>query len=236
MSISIPDIVKKWGRQLPDQYRQDAGGPQRRQPRLGRPRQHLFLDRPGARCFRRDPDAGVAVRRRQVPRGLYGIRAWRLCRARCGQREEGGLEARLTSCGARVTRLADGSLVAGRSRHSQAWRTTMLGDNCLTKPTAMFAASPTRRCSAKPSAAALIAPCGAGAIARRWSRLATACDGPGRSSPNGSTRSPPALSRSASNAAQRIGIWSLNRPEWTLTQFAAAKAGLILVTINPAYR
>src|SRR5437660_12669606 len=34
----------------------------------------------------------------------------------------------------------------------------------------------------------------------------------------------------------RIGIWSLNRPEWTLTQFAAAKGGLILVTINPAYR
>jgi fatty-acyl-CoA synthase len=34
----------------------------------------------------------------------------------------------------------------------------------------------------------------------------------------------------------RIGIWSLNRPEWTLTQFAAAKAGLILVTLNPAYR
>ncbi|HEU0146876.1 MAG TPA: AMP-binding protein [Bradyrhizobium sp.] len=36
--------------------------------------------------------------------------------------------------------------------------------------------------------------------------------------------------------SERIGIWSLNRPEWTLTQFAAAKAGLILVTINPAYR
>ena len=35
---------------------------------------------------------------------------------------------------------------------------------------------------------------------------------------------------------ERTGIWSLNRPEWTLTQFAAAKAGLILVTINPAYR
>src|SRR5436190_21989289 len=34
----------------------------------------------------------------------------------------------------------------------------------------------------------------------------------------------------------RIGIWSLNRPEWTLTQFAAAKAGLVLVIINPAYR
>src|SRR6266404_6487710 len=35
---------------------------------------------------------------------------------------------------------------------------------------------------------------------------------------------------------ERIGVWSLNRVEWTLTQFAAAKAGLILVTINPAYR
>jgi fatty-acyl-CoA synthase len=35
---------------------------------------------------------------------------------------------------------------------------------------------------------------------------------------------------------ERIGVWSLNRPEWTLTQFAAAEAGLIFVTVNPAYR
>ena len=34
----------------------------------------------------------------------------------------------------------------------------------------------------------------------------------------------------------RIGVWSLNRPEWTLTQFAAARAGLVLTTVNPAYR
>ena len=34
----------------------------------------------------------------------------------------------------------------------------------------------------------------------------------------------------------RIGIWSLNNVEWALVQFAAAKAGLILVTVNPAYR
>ncbi|MDB5675352.1 MAG: AMP-binding protein [Sphingomonas bacterium] len=34
----------------------------------------------------------------------------------------------------------------------------------------------------------------------------------------------------------RIGIWAPNCAEWTLTQFAAARAGLILVTINPAYR
>ena len=33
-----------------------------------------------------------------------------------------------------------------------------------------------------------------------------------------------------------IGIWSPNRIEWVLTQYAAAKAGLILVNINPAYR
>lgn len=34
----------------------------------------------------------------------------------------------------------------------------------------------------------------------------------------------------------RVGIWSPNRPEWLLTQYATARAGLILVTINPAYR
>ena len=57
-----PDMVKKWGLELPDQHRQDAGRPQPRQPRLGRPRQHLLLDRPLARHRRRDPDAGAAVR------------------------------------------------------------------------------------------------------------------------------------------------------------------------------
>ena len=34
----------------------------------------------------------------------------------------------------------------------------------------------------------------------------------------------------------RVGIWSPNRYEWLITQFATAKIGLILVTINPAYR
>ena len=34
----------------------------------------------------------------------------------------------------------------------------------------------------------------------------------------------------------RIGIWSHNNAEWVLTQYATAKAGLILVNINPAYR
>src|ERR1700746_1314842 len=38
------------------------------------------------------------------------------------------------------------------------------------------------------------------------------------------------------NPGDRIGIWAPNCAEWTLAQFATAKAGLILVNINPAYR
>ena len=34
----------------------------------------------------------------------------------------------------------------------------------------------------------------------------------------------------------RVGIWSPNRAEWLLTQFATARMGAILVNINPAYR
>jgi fatty-acyl-CoA synthase len=38
------------------------------------------------------------------------------------------------------------------------------------------------------------------------------------------------------NPGDRIGIWAPNCAEWTVAQFASAKAGLILVNINPAYR
>jgi fatty-acyl-CoA synthase len=34
----------------------------------------------------------------------------------------------------------------------------------------------------------------------------------------------------------RAGVWSPNRAEWTLAQYATAKLGVILVNINPAYR
>ena len=37
-------------------------------------------------------------------------------------------------------------------------------------------------------------------------------------------------------AGERVGIWSPNRVEWLLTQFATARMGAILVNINPAYR
>ena len=34
----------------------------------------------------------------------------------------------------------------------------------------------------------------------------------------------------------RVGIWSPNNVEWLCTQYATAKVGIVLVTINPAYR
>jgi len=34
----------------------------------------------------------------------------------------------------------------------------------------------------------------------------------------------------------RIGLWSPNNAEWVLTMFAAARAGLILVNVNPAFQ
>ncbi len=35
---------------------------------------------------------------------------------------------------------------------------------------------------------------------------------------------------------ERIGIWSPNRFEWVITQYAAARIGAVLVNINPAYK
>ena len=34
----------------------------------------------------------------------------------------------------------------------------------------------------------------------------------------------------------RVGIWSPNRSEWTVVQYASAKIGAILVNVNPSYR
>lgn len=44
------------------------------------------------------------------------------------------------------------------------------------------------------------------------------------------------LIRLGITSGDRLGIWSPNRLEWVLIQFAAAQIGAILVTINPAYR
>jgi len=44
------------------------------------------------------------------------------------------------------------------------------------------------------------------------------------------------LARLGVRKGDRVGIWSPNRPEWLVTQFASARIGAILVNINPAYR
>lgn len=38
------------------------------------------------------------------------------------------------------------------------------------------------------------------------------------------------------NKGDHIAVWAINLPEWVLLEMAAAKAGLVLVTVNPAYR
>lgn len=45
-----------------------------------------------------------------------------------------------------------------------------------------------------------------------------------------------ALIRLGAKSGDRIGIWSSNRYEWVLLQYATARIGTILVNINPAYR
>jgi fatty-acyl-CoA synthase len=45
-----------------------------------------------------------------------------------------------------------------------------------------------------------------------------------------------ALLASGVEVGDRIGIWSPNRAEWTVVQYATAKVGAILVNINPSYR
>ena len=41
---------------------------------------------------------------------------------------------------------------------------------------------------------------------------------------------------SACRPQDRIGVWSTNCLEWVLLQHAAARAGIILINVNPAYR
>src|SRR4029079_9450632 len=35
---------------------------------------------------------------------------------------------------------------------------------------------------------------------------------------------------------ERVAVWAPNIPEWEVVEFGAALAGLILVTVNPAYK
>src|SRR3954464_4672466 len=44
------------------------------------------------------------------------------------------------------------------------------------------------------------------------------------------------LLASGLDPGDRLGLWSPNGAEWTLLQYATARAGIILVNLNPAYR
>ena len=45
-----------------------------------------------------------------------------------------------------------------------------------------------------------------------------------------------ALFASGLNVGDRVALWSPNRYEWVLAQYATARIGAIMVCINPAYR
>jgi hypothetical protein len=101
----------------------------------------------------------------------------------------------------------------------------------------MSAAFPIRRCSVKPSAVASTARGRAGATARRWSRRATTCAGPGTNSPSASRRRPPASWRSGCNPATGSASGRpTGRNGWSPSSPPPRRPGLILVNINPAYR
>ncbi|RRB02544.1 AMP-binding protein [Larkinella rosea] len=50
------------------------------------------------------------------------------------------------------------------------------------------------------------------------------------------TRAARSLLASGVKPGDRLGIWSPNRSEWVVIQYATARIGVILVNINPAYR
>jgi len=49
-------------------------------------------------------------------------------------------------------------------------------------------------------------------------------------------RAASALQAAGLAKGDRVGLWSPNRSEWVLLQYATARAGVILVNVNPAYR
>lgn len=44
------------------------------------------------------------------------------------------------------------------------------------------------------------------------------------------------LARLGQLPGSHVGIWSMNAPEWVVTQFAVGRIGAVLVNVNPAYR
>ncbi len=80
--------------------------------------------------------------------------------------------------------------------------------------------------SAVPDAPMLVEARADGSIGRRWNYRELLTDAERLADAFGT--------RYASG--ERIAVWSPNTPEWAIIEFAAALAGLTLVTINPAYQ
>ena len=105
----------------------------------------------------------------------------------------------------------------------------------MSTSSAMSTALPTCRCSARRSARISRARPRAGPTAPPWSCASRTSAGPMPSSTRVDAFAAGLLALGL-EPGDRVGIWSPNNAEWVVTQFATAKAGLILVNINPAYR
>ena len=79
---------------------------------------------------------------------------------------------------------------------------------------------------ANPDAAALIEVTEAGQIGRRWSYSRLLAD---------AERLALALS-TRFDKGERVAVWSPNSPEWVITEYALALAGIVMVTVNPGYQ
>ena len=104
---------------------------------------------------------------------------------------------------------------------------------CL-PPTRMARGRP--RCSARRSARTSTARSRGSATTMRSCRCIRTSATPTPSWARPSTGSRARCSRPASRPGDRLGIWSPNCAEWVLVQYATARAGIVLVNINPAYR
>ena len=83
-----------------------------------------------------------------------------------------------------------------------------------------------RAAAATPDRLALIAGVPDPALRRQWTyaELHTQCQRTARAL---LTRFKP---------GERVAVWAPNLPEWVMLEFGAAMAGLVLVTVNPAFR
>ena len=94
----------------------------------------------------------------------------------------------------------------------------------------------TSRCSARRSARTCAAPSSASATARRSSSAHQGYRATYRELWEQVDRAARALLAHGVRKGDRVGIWAPNRFEWVVIQFATARIGAILVTINPAYK